>query len=162
MRADDLAVLLIQRKDEPFKGLWAIPGGYVNENEPLDRAAARELGEETGLTGTRLEQIGAFGDPGRDPRGHTITVAWVTFLVAEAAITAGDDAAAAEWHAFRTLALDVTPSSRSLPPPAYRRDSTPRRTSVRPGAISIKLAFDHAKIIRAAYKRLCQHLDDPL
>src|SRR5258708_18608497 len=103
--------------------------------------------EETGLTVTALEQLDAFGDPGRDPRGHTITVAWVTFLVAEAAITAGDDAAAAEWHAFRTLALDVTPSSRSIPPPSYRRDNTPRRTSTRPAASSIKLAFDHAKII---------------
>ena len=93
MRADDLAVLLVQRRDEPFKGQWALPGGFVNENESLERAAARELSEETGLTGARLEQLGAFGDPGRDPRGHTVTVAYVTFLVAEAKITAGDDAA---------------------------------------------------------------------
>jgi 8-oxo-dGTP diphosphatase len=163
MRADDLAVLLIQRKDEPFKGQWALPGGFVNENESLERAAARELAEETGLTGARLEQIGAFGDPGRDPRGHTVTIAWVTFLVTEAAITAGDDAAAAEWHALRTLALDSISTSRSVPPSALRAQKKPaRRPTLRPGSGSIRLAFDHAKIIARAYRRLCQHLDDPL
>lgn len=160
MRADDLAVLLIQRKDEPFKGCWALPGGFVNENESLERAAARELAEETGLTGVRLEQLGAFGDPGRDPRGHTITIAWVTFLVAEAALTAGDDAAAAEWHSFRTLALADVAASRSVPPPAIR--GRVRRTSSRPVSPPIRLAFDHAKIISRGYRRLCQHLDNPL
>lgn len=163
MRADDLAVLLIQRKDEPFKGRWALPGGFVNENESLERAAARELAEETGLTGARLEQLGAFGDPGRDPRGHTVTVAYLTFLVAEAAITAGDDAAAAEWHSFRRLVLDETSSPRTIPPPpAGRRGAPARRTSIRPSAAPIHLAFDHARIISRGYRRLCQHLDDPL
>ena len=63
MRADDLAVLLIRRNAEPFKGCWALPGGFVNENESLDRAAVRELHEETGLTvsTSKLEQLGAFG-----------------------------------------------------------------------------------------------------
>ena len=100
MRADDLAVLLITRKDEPFKGCWALPGGFVNENESLDRAAARELHEETGLTvhPSKLEQLGAFGDPGRDPRGHTVTVAFVTFRATETSINPGDDAIEAEWH----------------------------------------------------------------
>lgn len=152
MRADDLAVLLIKRKEDPFKGMWALPGGFVNENESLERAAARELAEETGITGVRLEQIGAFGDPGRDPRGHTITIAWVTFIVAEAAVTAGDDAAEAEWHSFRKLALDASSSV-----PLARRRKTKRASSDR-----IQLAFDHAKIIARAYRRLCQHLDDPL
>jgi 8-oxo-dGTP diphosphatase len=160
MRADDLAVLLIQRKDDPFRGQWALPGGFVNENESLDRAAARELAEETGLTGARLEQLGAFGDPGRDPRGHTVTVAWVTFLVAEAAITAGDDAAAAEWHSFRTLALDTKSSTtRSAPRPVA---PTTRRSPARSQGASVRLAFDHAKIVARGYRRLCQHLDDPL
>ncbi len=155
MRADDLAVLLIQRKDEPFKGRWALPGGFVNENESLERAAARELNEETGISGAKLEQIGAFGDPGRDPRGHTVTVAYLTFLVAEAAITAGDDAAAAEWHSFRKLVLDGSAPKKTA--------AAPRRPSLRPGAPSaVHLAFDHAKIVSRAYRRLCQHLDDPL
>ncbi|MBX3231228.1 MAG: NUDIX hydrolase [Labilithrix sp.] len=140
MRGDDLAVLLIQRGDEPFKGHWALPGGFVNENEALDRAAARELAEETGLTGARLEQIGAFGDPGRDPRGHTVTIAWATFLVAEAKVTPADDAALAEFVPLRTIVIEGA---------ATRR---------RP----IRLAFDHAKILAKAYRRLCRHLDDPV
>jgi 8-oxo-dGTP diphosphatase len=163
MRANDLAVLLIKRREDPYKGLWALPGGYVNENESLDRAAARELAEETGITGARLEQLGAYGDPGRDPRGHTVTIAWMTFLVAEAKIKAGDDAVAAEWHAFRALTLDGPETTRAVPPPTVRRGGTTRRPSMRPGAgSSVRLAFDHAKIISQAYRRLCQHLDDPL
>jgi 8-oxo-dGTP diphosphatase len=151
MDADDLAVMLIQRKDEPFKGRWAIPGGFVNENEPLARAAARELNEETSISGLRLEQLGAFGDPGRDPRGHTITIAYVTFLVAQATVHAGDDAAAARWHPFRTLALDEVPSPSAAKKQKRLRPSAP-----------IRLAFDHAKILTKAYQRLCRHLEDPL
>jgi 8-oxo-dGTP diphosphatase len=169
MRADDLALLLIRRKDEPFKGLWALPGGYVNENESLDRAAARELAEETGLGGVRLEQLGAFGDPGRDPRGHTVTIAWLTFLMSEAAITAGDDASQAKWHSFRALRLDPENAATKAPAKARqtnasapRRATPPRGAKSRAPAQGIRLAFDHAKIICRAYRRLCQHLDDPL
>ncbi|MBX3202060.1 MAG: NUDIX hydrolase [Labilithrix sp.] len=173
MRADDLAVLLVQRKDEPFRGRWALPGGYVNDNEPLERAVLRELAEETGITGAKLEQLGAFGDPGRDPRGHTITVAYMTFLVAEAKITAGDDAAAVEWVSFRRLALEPGPASAGSRPPARRaiapavvnakakRGAAPRRAPARASG-PIYLAFDHATIVARAYQRLCQHLDDPV
>jgi 8-oxo-dGTP diphosphatase len=161
MRADDLSVLLVQRKDEPFKGMWALPGGFVNENEALDRAVIRELSEETGLSGARLEQLGAFGDPGRDPRGHTVTIAWLTFLFSETAITAGDDAERAEWHPFRSLALEGAASMRSVPPPA-RGAKTPRRSSLRPPSGTVRLAFDHAKIVVRGYRRLCQYLDEPL
>jgi 8-oxo-dGTP diphosphatase len=160
MRADDLAVLLIQRKAEPFKGRWALPGGFVNENEALERAALRELEEETGLSGVRLEQLGTFGDPGRDPRGHTVTVAYMTFLVAEAAIMAGDDAASASFLPFRSLALGRARAS--ISPPA-KKAALPKRASARAGAArSVELAFDHAKIVAKAYRRLCQHLDDPI
>ena len=86
----------------PFRGAWALPGGFVDRDESLDRAAARELQEETGVTGVRLEQLGAFGDPGRDPRGHTITVAFYSFVVADAQPVAADDAADAKW--VRSLA----------------------------------------------------------
>src|ERR1700754_2161507 len=75
-----IEVLLIKRAREPFKGTWALPGGFVDQDESLERAAARELKEETGLEGIRLEQLGAFGDPGRDPRGHTVSVAFVALL----------------------------------------------------------------------------------
>src|SRR5262249_21129725 len=70
-------VLLIRRKHEPFAGSWAFPGGFVNENEPLEVAARRELKEETGVEVERLEQLQSFGDPGRDPRGWTVTVAFL-------------------------------------------------------------------------------------
>lgn len=160
IRADDLAVLLIRRKAEPFKGAWALPGGFVNENEALAKAAARELYEETGLSGVKLEQLGAFGDPGRDPRGHTITVAFVTYRPAADALNPGDDATEAEWQPLRALALGDVTKQRSVPPPppnvlgakkAARAKRPPR----------IELAFDHATIIARAYRRLCRHLNDP-
>jgi 8-oxo-dGTP diphosphatase len=141
LRGEDLAVLLIQRGADPFKGSWALPGGFVNENESLDRAAARELQEETGLSNARLVQIGAFGDPGRDPRGHTVTIAWATYLVAEPKVTAADDAAAAEWHSLKDLALPGVTSKKKKP---------------------VKLAFDHGKILAHGFDRLCRHLDDPV
>lgn len=163
MRADDLAVLLVQRKDEPFKGRWALPGGYVNENESLERAVSRELAEETGITGAKLEQLAAFGDPGRDPRGHTITIAYLTFLVAESKITAGDDAAAAEWHSFRRLALtEATPATTTKKAAVRRSSASPRPKGRSGGGRPLHLAFDHARIISQAYGRLCQYLDDPL
>lgn len=142
MRAQDLAVLLIQRKKAPFKGAWALPGGFVEPNEPLDRAAARELMEETGITGIPLEQLGAFGDPGRDPRGHTITVAFYSFIVADAQPVAADDAADAAWVPLR-----------SLPLPSWGGRS-PQRSRT-------KLAFDHGLIIDTARRRLQQRLVDP-
>lgn len=163
MRADDLAVLLIKRKADPFKGAWALPGGFVNENESLERAAARELHEETGLvvSSSKLEQLGAFGDPGRDPRGHTVTVAFVTFRATETAITAGDDAIEAEWQPLRRLSLGDVSEARSVPPPPPPgTKNNPRRSPSR--SPELRLAFDHAKILSLAYNRLCRHLHDPI
>lgn len=160
MRADDLAVLLIRRKDEPFKGCWALPGGFVNENESLERAAARELHEETGLvvSPSKLEMLGAFGDPGRDPRGHTVTVAYVTFRSTETKINAGDDAVEAVWQPLRALDLGEVSEARSMPPPPPLGAKKKSRRSPAP----LKLAFDHAKILAKAYRRICRHLDDPI
>jgi tRNA (cytidine/uridine-2'-O-)-methyltransferase len=95
---DRFEVLLIKRAGEPFKGRWAFPGGFVDEDESLENAAARELREETGLTGIRLEQVGAFGDPGRDPRGHTVSVVFAAMLEERALVEAADDASDAKWH----------------------------------------------------------------
>jgi 8-oxo-dGTP diphosphatase len=90
-------LLLIQRNHEPFAGRWALPGGFVNEDEGLEPAAARELREETGVEGLTLEQFGAYGDPGRDPRGHTVTVAYLARLSRRVEAVGADDAAGAEW-----------------------------------------------------------------
>lgn len=95
---DTLGVLLIKRAREPFEGHWAFPGGFVDKDESLEDAAARELLEETGLGGIHLEQIGAFGDPGRDPRGHTVTVVFAGMLDEPAPVRAADDASEAAWH----------------------------------------------------------------
>ena len=73
-------VLLIQRKHPPFEGRWAIPGGFVDPHEPLEHAARRELLEETGIEPARLEQLHTFGAPGRDPRGWTVSVAYLAIL----------------------------------------------------------------------------------
>ncbi|KAI3430429.1 hypothetical protein D9Q98_005024 [Chlorella vulgaris] len=75
-------LLLIKRKNDPFAGSWALPGGFVDENEALEAAAARELQEETGVDPSRvlLTQVGAFGDPGRDPRGWCISVAYAALV----------------------------------------------------------------------------------
>jgi 8-oxo-dGTP diphosphatase len=96
--ADGTEVLLIKRAHDPFKDLWAFPGGFVDEDESLEDAAARELREETGLVGVHFEQIGAFGDPGRDPRGHTVSVVFSAVLDDRVQAAAADDAADAEWH----------------------------------------------------------------
>ncbi len=157
MRSDDLAVLLVQRKAAPFRGGWALPGGFLEKDEPLERAAARELHEETGLSGLRLVQLGTFGDPGRDPRGHTITIAFVSFTAAASTLTAGDDARAVEWTPLRWLVLDDVAEHRTAPRP--RRAA---RKSAPPGGEQRRLAFDHAKIVARAYRRLCRHLDDPV
>jgi 8-oxo-dGTP diphosphatase len=90
-------VLLIKRGREPFKNAWAFPGGFVDENESLEHAAARELREETSIAKVDLEQIGAFGDPGRDPRGHTVSVAFGAVIRNDLLVKAADDAADVQW-----------------------------------------------------------------
>ena len=70
-------VLLIRRKHDPFAGTWALPGGFIDMNETLEDSARRELREETGVEAAELIQLGTYGDPGRDPRGRTITVAYL-------------------------------------------------------------------------------------
>jgi len=92
-------VLLIRRKHEPFAGMWAFPGGFVDEGETLEQAARRELQEETGLLVTKLSQLYAAGDPGRDPRGWTVSVLFLARVKPKGAkAVAADDAAEVEWH----------------------------------------------------------------
>ncbi|MCB0227592.1 MAG: NUDIX hydrolase [Anaerolineales bacterium] len=100
-----LHVLLIRRRRWPFEGSWAIPGGFVEIDESLEEAASRELHEETGLTGVVLQQLHAFGDPGRDPRTRVITISYFGDVTEEQArsIQAGDDAADVRWWPVTSL-----------------------------------------------------------
>ena len=93
-----LEILLIQRGHHPFFGQWALPGGFVDRGESPEEAARRELHEETGLSADKFTQVGAFGDPGRDPRGWVVSVAYVVKLenVSSVAV-AGDDASGVQW-----------------------------------------------------------------
>jgi 8-oxo-dGTP diphosphatase len=125
LRDQQPQVLLVQRRKPPFAGCWAIPGGFVEPYEPLEAAARRELWEETGVEPVRLEQLHTFGDPGRDPRGWTISVAYLALLHEEEMrawhLQAGSDAGAVDWFDLR-----------DLPP----------------------LAFDHADILAYALRRV--------
>lgn len=99
-----LNVLLIQRRNEPYKGDWAFPGGFMNMDEDADSCARRELEEETGLKLSNLQQFHTFSDVNRDPRGRTVSIAYYAFLSPDEGQTkAGDDASKAEWFPLPEL-----------------------------------------------------------
>ena len=126
-----LQVLLVRRGVPPFKGMWAIPGGFKRPTETLDEAAKRELAEETGVdSASLLTQFGAYGDPGRDPRMNVVTVGYLAVLRDVGAVVAGTDAAAAS----------LIPVSDAL-------------------SGKIELAFDHERILRDAVERVSVDLD---
>lgn len=125
IRDDDLCALVVRRREAPYKGRWALPGGFVHVDEDLDAAAARELAEETGLGhGFHLEQLRTYGHPRRDPRMRTVSVAYLAMAPDLVTPVAGTDAAAAAWSPVETLLA-------------------------RPGS----LAFDHAEILGDAVER---------
>ncbi len=97
-------ILLIRRGRDPFEGDWALPGGFVEYGEDPDLAVAREVEEETGLSGLPFRQFRTFGHPDRDPRGHTVSVVYLAELVGEPpAVEGGDDAAEARWYPLDDL-----------------------------------------------------------
>jgi len=97
-------ILLVNRKHEPYKGHWAIPGGFIEMDEELEDAVARELEEETGLRGIALEQMRTFGTVGRDPRGRQITVVFMGIAPeGQTQVRGGDDAAEARWFDIDSL-----------------------------------------------------------
>jgi 8-oxo-dGTP diphosphatase len=106
--AGNARLLLINRRNEPFKGKWALPGGFVGIDEELEAAATRELAEETGLEGVALEQMHTFGRCGRDPRGRQITVAFMGVVESGSKkVKAGDDACEARWFDIAKLPKDL-------------------------------------------------------
>jgi 8-oxo-dGTP diphosphatase len=103
-------LLLIERKHPPFAGCWALPGGFMDEQEPIETTAMRELKEETGLEGVPLYQWRTYSTPGRDPRGRVVSVVFVgCCLIEQHPTVAADDAAALRWwslHALPAMAFD--------------------------------------------------------
>ena len=122
-------LLLIRRGGHPFLGCWALPGGCAESGETIEATAARELQEETGLTGLPLRLVGVYSAPGRDPRGWTVSAAYGTRVEARLDAVADDDAAAAGW--FDVALPGEGPATVVLP-------------------AGQRLAFDHAEIIADA------------
>jgi 8-oxo-dGTP diphosphatase len=102
-KSTDNQLLLIKRKNEPYKDCWALPGGFVDENEDLEVAAKRELEEETQVKIDSLQQFGTFGKPFRDPRGHMISVAYFGEVSENTIAIASDDAKEVAWFAINEL-----------------------------------------------------------
>jgi 8-oxo-dGTP diphosphatase len=98
-----LKVLLVRRRIEPFRGQFAIPGGFVRDDEDLEEAALRELHEETGVRDVYLEQLYSFGEPERDPRGRVVSVSYFALISADRPLSAGSDAAEARWWPVQEL-----------------------------------------------------------
>ena len=160
MPDDRLQVLLVQRGGHPYLGCWATPGGFVSPGETADQAAARELAEETGVDGLALEPVALFSTPGRDPRGWTISYAFVAMDDKGVTVHAGDDAAKAQWFDVAAVEQDGRTSltftsgaeklGASFFPAAAPITGTLRATDV----AGEGLAFDHAQILADAWLRL--------
>jgi 8-oxo-dGTP diphosphatase len=101
-------LLLVNRGNEPFKGKWSLPGGFVEIDEELEEAVARELAEETGLVNVELEQMRTYGNVGRDPRGRQITIVYMGIATEGLnKIKAGDDASEVRWFDIEELPEDM-------------------------------------------------------
>ena len=104
IKGREIKVLLVKRSLEPFKDMWAIPGGFIHINESLEEATKRELEEETGVKDVYLEQLYSFGDPERDPRGRVITVSYFALINSEKIkLKATTDVSEASWFSIKTL-----------------------------------------------------------
>lgn len=102
-KEEEPKVLLIQRGFEPYKGCWAFPGGFMEMGETAEECAIRELEEETGLRLDAIVQVGTYSKVDRDPRGRTITIAFLAIVDEPLSVIAQDDAAKAEWFSINTL-----------------------------------------------------------
>ena len=131
---EDYKVLLVWRGGHPFIHKWALPGGFANENEPVEITASRELEEETGVKGVEMKLVDVFSKPGRDPRGWVVSAAFYTVLESAPAVNAGDDAADAGW--FTLSRVDGKLSLRKGETVVTSKD----------------LAFDHEDVIEKALR----------
>ncbi len=171
-----LKLLMIRRSNHPSIGMWALPGGFVEIRENLETAAARELEEETGVSGLPLVQLGSYGDYDRDPRWRVITTAYIAVLEQDIPVQAGDDAADALWmdvclnkekaapdrtlytltlsHPERDIRLSASAENAAVPGSIWQEDRC-RLLS------SDGIASDHGQIIIDAllhlYGRLSNH-----
>ena len=100
--SDDVKILLIRRAGQPYKGFWALPGGFLNPNESADEGALRELMEETGFNPGAIEQFHTFSEPGRDPRERVISIAYLA-ITRIGEVKGGDDAKEACWFSIRNI-----------------------------------------------------------
>ncbi|MBR1851436.1 MAG: NUDIX hydrolase [Bacteroidales bacterium] len=130
--ANALYLLLVRRRNEPFAGHWALPGGFMDMGETLEQCARRELHEETGLLLREpLVEVGSFSAPGRDPRGRTVSVAFAATTVVSA-VHGSDDATEARW---KRLATNLDADHPLFP-------------------VGLELAFDHNEMVRRAFLKL--------
>lgn len=161
-QAGGLQLLLVQRGGHPFLGCWATPGGFCNPGETADACAERELAEETGVTGLKLEPVALFSTPGRDPRGWTISYAFVALDDTGAIAHAGDDAAKAVWFDVSSSASSATGLTTLTLAHEGERLSSIFRSVETPIAKRLRatdvtgsgLAFDHAQIVADAWLTL--------
>lgn len=158
----ELQVLLVRRGGHPCLGAWAIPGGFVRPGETVGQAAARELREETGLSGVYLEQLGVFSDPGRDPRTWVMSCAHLALIDSrQVTLRAGDDADSAAWFRL-TCPPGDGPLRLALEHGEERLSAVVERqggpTAAGPERLLLAenhgLAFDHARILACALCRL--------
>ncbi|MFN8098004.1 MAG: NUDIX domain-containing protein [Dermatophilaceae bacterium] len=137
IRSGALQVLLVERGEDPYAGMWALPGGFIEPGEDAARAAERELAEETGVSsGFHIEQLASYSAPERDPRMRVISIAHVAFAPDLPEPVAGSDAATARWWAIADLPIEENDA------PALDR-----------------LAFDHAAILGDALERVRAKLE---
>ncbi len=162
-----LQLLLVQRGGHPCLGMWATPGGFCNPNETADACAKRELAEETHVGGLKLEPIGLYSTPGRDPRGWTISYAFVAFDDIGVTAQADDDAARAQWFDVDAVVRDDAVMLELTRPEDEETVLSSgfhiarRPLSARPYATDVHgrgLAFDHAQIVADAWLVIRQAL----